>query len=188
MSLFIRDVCFHDPDLLILYDGVAYQNPLRVATVNVLASKDGIIGIKNPFINLVNSSYKKKASSGINHNIDLDTLRAIQQRVLSCYAGHFGYTFWDIIAPTHTTIPTEKAVAFTNRSEGYITRQKALKNAAVSALNKNIIKDYSSIFDNVDDVYSIFADYWHLSEKGNTIVAKRLCADILKVFGNRRKG
>ncbi len=73
---------------------------------------------------------------------------------------------------------------FSGYPKSYLSRQLQKKDRLLSALDSRYTKDYTDTFADVDDIFSVFADYGHYSDKGNELVAERLATDILKEFGD----
>lgn len=182
---FIRDVCFQKVDLLILYSGLVEQNPIRVVVKNGLSTRAGTVS-SNTFTVRVNNTYSGEISSGINHDINLTSLRQTQQRVFIALSRIYGFQFWDIIAPLSTILPEDQAIKFCGLSSGYLSKQKKRINEALNILDKQYTKDYTDTFIDVDDIYSMYADSMHLSDEGNRLVAERCASEILDTFGDRK--
>ena len=184
---FIRDVCFYRADLVILYLADRYS-PLSIAARNTLSSKAGTLAIKHPFITQLENTYNAKVSDGIDHDVTLQEIYTVQQRVFTAFSRLYGFTFWNIVPPTSVIIPEEQAVKLRGLSSGFLTRQRERKDEYLSVSNKEITKDYTDTFANVDDIFSMFIDEAHLSSAGNRLIAQRCAADILDAFGTKREG
>ncbi len=154
------------------------MNPLSAATKNALAARAGSISVKHPLIRQC-QSLGLPAGNGIDHDIDLFTLRKTQQKIFIALSKLYGFSFWDVLSPTGGILSEQQARSLKGTASGYFSREKERKDALLSVLDKRYTKDYSEIFWDADDIYSMFADAHHFSNEGNRIVAQRLASDIL---------
>jgi hypothetical protein len=182
ITRFIRDVSFHKIDLLILYSGII--DPLTYSTLNVLPTKAGSVWVVPSFVKHVDSS-GVDVSNGINHEIDLISIGATQHGMLGALARRHDFAFWDVIAATSDTMVTEKSMALKGLTPGFFQRKTATKEKLLAVLDNRYSKDYTDTFSQIDDVFSLFADGTHYTDKACRLVAERFAADILKEFGNK---
>ena len=183
---FIRDLCFHKTDLLLLYDN-GISNPYGTVIKNILATRAESLSPKHQFIWMLENLSNTKVSDGVSHDVDLLSISEIQHRVFTAFSRMYGFTFWNIIPPTHSIMPEEQSRMLRGFSRGFLSRQRKRKDEFVSLVDKQNIKDYSDTFIEVNDIFSMFADWGHLSGEGNRLVAERCADDILLAFSGDRK-
>ena len=184
---YIRDMCFFSADLVILYLADRYS-PLNIATLNTLSTRAGTLSGKHPFIKRLDSTYNHDVSDGISHSVDYLDISKTQQRIFTAFSRLYGFTYWNIIPPTPTVLPEEQAQQLHGLSSGYFTRQRKLMDEHLSIVSDEALKDYTDSFSGVEDIFSLFSDYRHLSSAGNRLIAQRCAADILEAFGVEREG
>lgn len=186
ISSLVRDLSPHQIDLLILYTGLVEQDPLRITTKNVLSTRVGTATSLQPFLLRAAAVHSGEISSGINHEIGLAALRAVQQRIFIALSRFHGYAFWDVVAPLTTILPQEQAKKLRGLSPGYLARQKRKIEEALAALDPRYTRDYTGLFAGVEDVRDMYTDSTHLSDQGNRLVAERFATEILQEFGGGR--
>ena len=179
---FIRDAALFRADMVILYHTNTWDS-IRFSTKNILATRAGGAAYNHPFIKQLGATYHEKISDGIDHEIDSLTIVESLGRMFAAYSRLYGFAFWNIIPPTNSVLPEEQAIALHKLSSGYFSRQRKKKDEVLTVLGSRYAKDYSDTFANIEDVYSMFADYGHLSSEGNRLIAQRCAKDILAEFG-----
>ncbi|MDR1203863.1 MAG: hypothetical protein LBL26_00055 [Peptococcaceae bacterium] len=180
---FLRDGINHKVDLLILEKSVNELDVLHVARYNLLPVREGS-GV-HEYIYQLRGTYSGKIENGLKHNIDYTILWKTHHRVFSALAKRMGFTFWNIITSTGYSLPEEQARKLLGLSPGYLARKRKQKEAAISSVNGVCVKDYTDSFNGVDNIFEMYADISHLTDKGNEIIAERCAKDILQTFGER---
>jgi hypothetical protein len=183
---YFRDVSFHEFDLLVLYSATSGLNPLAATTDNILStSTTANLIYRHDFVAKVCQSYEGEASSGIRHNTDAAQIRQIQQRIMISMSQRHKFEFWDVLAPSTYSLSLRQGLQLGRYGEGFMKRQRKIKEDAVSVLDRRYLKDYTNVFDAEDDVFSLYPDHMHYSDKAAQIVAEQFASDILKEFGGR---
>jgi hypothetical protein len=183
---YFRDVCFYRFNLLILYSAASGLNPLVSTTDNILSTStaDSLI-FRHPFVSKVSRLYEHEASTGIHHGVDAVRIRQLQQRVMIAMARRYGFAFWDTICPSEFSLIPKQGAQLRRFTAGFLNRHRVLQERIVSSLDKHYTKDYSAIFSKDDNVFELYPDHMHYSDKAAIIIAARFAADILNEFGNR---
>ena len=180
---FIRDISFFRVDMVILYHANNWDN-IRFSTQNMLATRASGVSSKHPFIERVENTYCNEISNGIDQDVEPLAIAENLNRVFIAYSRLYGFTFWNIIPPTAAVLPEEQARALHKLSPGYFSRKRAKKDEILSLLGSRYAKDFSDTFAHVKDIFSMFADYGHLSSEGNRLTAQRCAAEILAAVGH----
>jgi len=188
ITRFVRDVCFHNADLVILFNTIDELSSVNTNKKNILPARSINDAHKPEFIKLLNSAYKGEISNGADHNASLFDIRRIQQRIFIALSKLYGFRFWDIIPPGVKLLPEALAQRYGGLSKGYYARQRARKEDLLAVLNREHTKDYTKTFNGVNDIYEMFTDGMHFSDKGNELLAKRCARDIIETFGGCENG
>jgi hypothetical protein len=137
-----------------------------------------------PFIKYVVDS-GIKASEGIHHQADLISVTAIRQKMLGALAKRHGFAYWNVLLASADVMGAKRGMAFKGLTPGYFSRRSKDKEKLLSALDSLHTKDYSNTFSQVGDLFTVFVDNMHYSDKGCRLMAERFTADILNEFGKR---
>jgi hypothetical protein len=184
LILFLRDVRLHNPDIVILAAQMSDLNPAKKPTKNTLA----VNNYYNPHfsVHAMKSVYPGQIGNGINHDIAPPLLAAVRHRIFSALSRQFGFAFWHVVNPGATTMSERQSSRLTGLSPGYLAREREMQGDALKAIGSSQVKDYSNIFDGVEDIFSIFSDLLHYTGKGNDILAQKLADDILDEFAGQK--
>jgi len=178
---FLRDGYHHRPDLVILYKGESEFQPLRFGKKNVLSVRSGVGA--HEYIRMMQYTYREEKSGGFDHGTDILEILAIQHRIFKALSRLFQFTYWNIISPSGAFLPEKQSKQLLGLSAGYLERARKKKDAAISELHDDCVKDYTDSFAGMDDIFEFYADITHLTNRGNQIIAERCAKDILTVFG-----
>ncbi|MDR1321140.1 MAG: hypothetical protein LBK56_06900 [Gracilibacteraceae bacterium] len=180
---FLRDGIAYEANLVILEKNVIEFDALHVSRRNLLPIQAGT-GV-HEYISQLRSSYTDEIGNGLDHDVEAAALWKTQHHVFLALAKQFGFTFWNIITPSGQSLPEDQARKLLNLSPGYLARRRKQKDAAVAAVKGECVKDYTDSFKDVDNIFEMYADISHLTDKGNEIIAKRCADDIVQAFGGR---
>jgi hypothetical protein len=130
-------------------------------------------------------SYGGETSGGPEHSADTKEILEIQYGLMSALAKLFRFTFWSIIAPGRGSLPEAQEHLLTGRRiPGYLSVLRQEKEKALSVAGDGM-KDYTDSFSGVadTDLFDMYIDGNHLTDRGNEIIAERRARDILRAFG-----
>ena len=179
----IRDVNLHKPDLVILFMTPEDFNPLYVVTKNLLAVRTA--NHRYHSTDRIDLAYNNKVNNGINHDIEISQLGLMQNKVFLSLAKYFGFTFCKYYASSPDLISEAKAMQFLGLSSKYFERCRKRKDEYIKTVNSPCVKDYSDTFNEVEDIFNVYSDAQHFSQKGNELIAKRLADDITLHFNSK---
>lgn len=185
LTEFLRDGCFHGPELVILYNGVTQTDPLRRAEQNLLSIQSSA-GVHHNIRKLQHVSREKK-SNGLDHAVDTADIFPAQHRVFKALSRLLGFSLWTVIGPVGMLLPEPQAIRLLGLSRGYLERARARKDALIAALNGSVVLDYTDSFASAGDIFDMYAEPTHLTDEGNRVIAARCAKDILGAFANRIK-
>jgi hypothetical protein len=177
LQQFIRDGISLKPDAVIVYNCGRLLEPLTIKERNTLPL---MLAAVHPTLNTIRAVYQKPKMNGMDHPIDTITIWAAQHRIFYALSQMYGFTFWNIFAPHSDFLSPLQSAKLGDRTPRRLERMKKLKNAAISAVEGiGAAKDYSTIFDCVDDIFLMFIDDAHLTDEGSEYVAERMFQDIV---------
>lgn len=183
LTLFLRDGYSFQKDLVILLTNSEDFDPIRVTGKNLLNVSTNIEA--HAFVRTMEYYNPGEVSTGINHDIDTATIIASQHKIFLALSKLSGFSFWNIIHPVSSMLSFEHYKQLLGLGEGHFSRSKKRKDAIINEIHSPFLKDYTNTFDNESDIFSIFADTRHFTDKGNKIVAQRIASDILAEFNLR---
>jgi hypothetical protein len=181
---FLRDAQYYRPNLVIFYGLKPHETLLYSARGNVLSVFTAYMA--QDFTHNMRWSYGCETSNGPEHSTGTRDILEIQHGVMTALAKLFQFTFWSVIAPQGELLPEAQERLFTGRSPGHLSVLRREKETALSVAG-DCIKDYTDSFSGVADIFDMYADSGHLTDRGNAIIAERFAKDILHTFGSDEK-
>jgi hypothetical protein len=181
---FLRDAQYYRPDLVIFYSLKPYETLLYAARMNVLSVFTAYGA--HDFTNNMRWSYKCETSNGAKHSAGTNEIFEIQQGIMTALEKLFSFTFWSVIPPNGELLPEAQEQSLLDLSPGYLSVLRREKETALSVAG-DCIKDYSDSFSGVADIFDMYVDTHHLTDRGNSIIAERFAKDILLAFGGDKK-
>jgi hypothetical protein len=136
------------------------------------------------FVHGVRQSYGQEMSNGLDHAVDGPEILKVQHGIMTALSKFCGFAFWSILAPRGDLLPEAQERRLLGRSPGYLSVLRRQKEAALNCCG-DCVKDYTDSFSESVDIFDMYADSDHLTDRGNAIVAKRCAKDILRAFGGR---
>ena len=182
---FLRDDPGSDKDLVILDERMIEMDVLQVVKRNLLPLHRGVY--PHPFLSWLENSYTDETCEGLNHDTNPIEIWEMQHRIFRALGRRNGFAFWNIMMPNGMFLPEEQARRLTGLSPGYLARMRRLKESVLSTVGGTQVKDYTDCFVGVDDIFDMYQDAHHLTDKGHEIIAERCARDILRTFGEDRR-
>jgi hypothetical protein len=178
---FLRDGRFYRPSLVVVCGGTNGYNPLSYSEKNVLSVRTG--QGEHEFMETLHGKYDMEICDGLrNGELDFDEVTDVQIKIFRCLSALYGFGFWHVLTPSPDCAAEGKARALTGMSTGYLGRMRE-RAERITGRNGDCTKDFTDVFDDIEDIFSMYTDLLHPTEQGNEIIARRFAEEILREFG-----
>jgi hypothetical protein len=171
---FIRDGQALKPNLLILYSGVGDSE------TNVLSIRFGVSA--HEYTRRLITTFQAERKNGLMNSATPSEVFEIQHRIFRRLSKIYNFEFWNIIPPTGDLLPEIQSRQLLGLSKGYLARKRQKKDMLITQLGNSNVLDYTDSFINETNVFELFTDRMHLSDKGAKIIAERCFNEIITAF------
>ncbi|MDR1705739.1 MAG: hypothetical protein LBS19_13790 [Clostridiales bacterium] len=180
LVILLRDMRFYKPNLVILLGRWGELDPVKSMLKNVLAVST--YHQLHYSVKLMQMRYNGEINNGIDHNIELAYIGMVQNKIFEALSKHMEFAFWHIIPPTSLLMAEEQSRTLTGLNAGYLSRQRKAKDGIVAMIGSPNVRDFTGIFDGEQDIFGLFVDATHFTDRGNGVIAHRMAQDILAEY------